>query len=437
MQRLYMAILNPVYDKFISQIDNKLRMAYVRFVFVGFWIYFILFFSKALKKHILFSHSQRELFAIVLLLAAAIFSMEGPLHPVKWKRRITIPLVLGGMGLIVTGLMHPIGDGYWTFGIMLLLVYPCFYFVWNNRKDYETLFDIVAGTHVNVGVFYFVYSAALFNDEMLPDGDRFQATISDPNLYGLVGMAMFCCAAYMIYRKNGNKRAVIYYAVAASMGMFEVILGQSRSAMAVCVGAAVTVVWYTIKLKNTCNGERYKKIIMMTLVVSLCLIGGSALLSISVVSSGTEQTGFLARFIPQGGLDSFTSGRVTLWHNYAEQLNMTGNNFDEVDWYELTVFGVKHAHNNFLEYGYRCGIPVAVLFTLLEFFAGLLSLKYLFSRRWTKDYYVFTVICMVMYTVMSLIDIATIPMERCAPFLFYIAVCVFIDGEEAPEELQG
>lgn len=109
---------------------------------------------------------------------------------------------------------------------------------------------------------------------------------------------------------------------------------------------------------------------------------------------------------------------------------MAGNDFSKTDWTEMTGDTVAHAHNNFLEYGYRCGIPVATMFILLELFAGLITLKYLFSRKWNRDCYLFAVIFMFMYAVMSMLDIATIPMERYAPFAFYIILTVLIDANE-------
>lgn len=108
--------------------DEKVRETYLKFIFYCFQIYFILYFSKAFKK-ILFSFSQRELFGALLFALAAVFSMKGPLHPVRWKKRIFIPAMLGAIGLIVTGFMHPIGSGYMMFGFELLFIIPCFYFV--------------------------------------------------------------------------------------------------------------------------------------------------------------------------------------------------------------------------------------------------------------------------------------------------------------------
>ena len=442
MQKVYISILNPIYDKAISGISEEKRDSYVRFLFLLLQFYFILFFSKAFKP-ILFTHGQRMIAADVIFVLIALFSMKGPLEIAKWKKRIFIPMIMSALGVIITGLMHPLGSGYLLFGASLLIVYPCFYLVWNNRKDYETLFDIVAETNIRVGNIYFLYTLLIFPEELLRlNGERFRATIGDPNLYSLVGMAMVCSAAYMFYRGRKNKMKIAYCTASAIVGLIVVLLGQSRSGMLVCIGAIFFV--YVFILKARINGKanavkQAAAMLFITIIFSAAISAGTlpgyAEESEEAAAESTEETAvddnFADRFSVEGkDLNTFTSGRVEIWKNYARHLNMTGNNFNEIDWTEMTNDTVKHAHNNFLEYGYRCGVPVALAFTILELFAGLMSLKYLFSRKWNRECYLFAVISMFMYAVMSLLDIATIPMERYAPFCFYIILSVMIDANE-------
>lgn len=435
LQRLYIAILNPVFSRYISKMDEKVRITYLKFIFYCFQIYYILFFSNEFKK-ILFSYSQRELFGSLLLLLAAAFSMKEPLHPVRWKKRIFIPVLLCAVGLIVTGLMHSIGSGYMMFGVELLLIFPCFYFVWNNRKDYETLFDIAATSNMEIGSLYFLYCVTIFREDMfITNGERFQGSIKDPNLYSLIGMAMVCSALYMMYRRRRNKQYIVFCVTTIIMGMAIIVLGQSRSALMTAVGATLIVLIFTVKNRKGLK----KELGMTTKAFAICM---ALLLCMSVVTKvvmaegeegpdASTDNGFIERFSPEGkDLNTFTSGRADIWANYAEKLNMTGNDFSKTDWAELTGNTVAHAHNNFLEYGYRCGIPVATMFVLLELFAGLITLKYLFSSKWNRDCFLYAIICMFMYTVMSMLDIATIPMERYAPFAFYILLTVLIDSNE-------
>ena len=129
------------------------------------------------------------------------------------------------------------------------------------------------------------------------------------------------------------------------------------------------------------------------------------------------------RFVPDGrDLDAYTAGRYSIWKGYAQFLNMTGNDFSKADWKALTGNKVKHAHNNFLEIAYRCGIPVACLHLLLELIAGIICIIYLFSKRFRDPAYLFSIVFMITYAIQSMFDIATIPFERPAPFYFYMAM---------------
>ena len=427
-----MSILNPVYMRWTSKMDPKIRETYLKFVFISFEIYFILFFSEAFR-HILETRSQREILGAILFSLATVFSINGPLQTVKWKKRIYVPMLLGSIGLLVTGVMHPIGSGYMCFGVSLLLIYPGFYFVWNNRKDYETLFDIVAKANAEIGTVFFIYSIVFYWKQIFQEGrGRFQGSISDPNLFSLVGMAMVCSSMYLIYRRRASNKLPLFYAASGAMGFVIIVFGQSRSALLVGLGAVVVTLIFTFKNSKKLERSSTKAMIIL---IAVLLCGNASLMAVCAESgqSATENPSesFIDRFSLEGqDLNSFTSGRVDIWINYAAKLNMTGNDFDETDWEEMTGDTVKHAHNNFLEYGYRCGIPVAAVFILLELFAGLLTLKYLFSRKWSRDCYLYAVLCLLMYAIMSLIDIATIPMERYAPYVFYLSLTLLIDADE-------
>lgn len=129
------------------------------------------------------------------------------------------------------------------------------------------------------------------------------------------------------------------------------------------------------------------------------------------------------RFSIEGqDINTFTAGRYEIWKNYAKHLNMIGNDFSKTDWGELTGKTVKHAHNNFLEIGYRCGIPVAVLHLLLELVSGYICIIWLFSPKHKDTSYFFSIVFLITYAIQSAFDIATLPFERPAPYFFYLAL---------------
>ena len=154
IQKIYINILAALYEKCIVKISKEARKAYVLCCFIGIFIFFILAFSGEFLGRILYTNTQRQIIIGGLLVVSSIFSIEGKLSPVKWNKLISVPLFLGAIGLIVTGLMHPIGNGYLNFGLMILTIYPVFYIVWNNRKDYVILFDQLSRAAILVNGLY-------------------------------------------------------------------------------------------------------------------------------------------------------------------------------------------------------------------------------------------------------------------------------------------
>lgn len=412
-------ILNPIYDKWISQIDQKSRELIVGFIFALLALYFPFCHSGCLN-YLIYTETQRQLFAAFLLSFAALFSIKAPLKKVVWNKWIMLPMWFGGFGIILTGLIHPIGSGYFVFGIMLLTVYPCLYFVWINRGDVDRLFDIISWVNILVGACYIAYSAAIFRVypwEVVVAG-RVRGTMYNSNLYSMIGMAVACCALYLLYRKwhvRWQRRICLFAFV---IGALVTILGQSRASILVLAGSIAAVFIFAAKC-----GRISRRFIRTAVAVFCILVLGIGLFAaLQGGSSGANgdgvQVSVIDRFLPEGDdVNAYSSGRVAIWSFYAQHLNLIGNDFDSID---RSALHVAHAHNNFLEYGFRCGVLVAGVFVLAELIAGVLSLQFLFSRRPKQDYMLFCVIMMLMYAIESMVDIATIPMERYAPFFFYL-----------------
>lgn len=427
MQAIIIKTLNPIYEKFITPIDQGVRDLVLRFVFVLFAAFFPLYHSSSFKT-IFYTESQRHFIAAVLLFVLILFSMKAPLEKKQWNMWIMAPLFCGGMGLIITGVLHPIGSGYLVFGLMLLTVYPALYLVWMNRGDYETLFDIVAFSFVAIGLCYAAYSVALLPvyDASIESG-RLKSTLMNSNLYSMVGMIVACCAMYMFARKKDESKKRMFYLLSTFVGFAMTLAGQSRASVLICIGGGIIVYLFT---KKKYDNKILKRFIVICCILLLC--GGGFVALLESGNTGDGMLPLLDRFLPDAdgrGINGYLSGRITLWENYAEYLNLSGNDFRQTDWEALTGGYVTHAHNSFLEYGYRCGVVVSGIFMFAELIAIIIALFYLFSRKVQRDYALFCIIFVFVYFVESVIDIATIPMERYAPFLFYIALCGMVEKQ--------
>ena len=422
MQALMISILNPIYEKWISRIDQKSRELIVGFIFVLLALYFPLCHSGCLQ-YLIYTETQRQIFAAIMIFGAALFSMQAPLERVCWNKWIMVPMWLGGLGLLFTRILHPIGSGYAAFGVMLLTVYPCLYFVWINRGDIERLFDIISWVNVLVGVCYIAYSTALLRvyPWKVVVAGRVRGTMNNANLYSMVGMMVACCALYLLYRVWEKKGKRGFLLAALVIGIIVMVAGQSRASVLVVAGAIIAVFIFAVKC-----GRLNKRVVRTTVAVCCILALGVALFA--ALQGGASDIGddgthisVVERFLPvQKDANNYTSGRIGLWKNYAKHLNLFGNDFTQVDWEELTNNTVGHAHNNFLEYGFRSGVLVSGVFLFAELTAMIIAAQYLFSKRRVRDYMLFCSLFALAYLLESLVDVATIPMERYAPFFFYL-----------------
>lgn len=446
LQKIYMVLLNPAY-KAVENISERARERMICALFAVVFLITFLYSGETLLwwgvPHI---NLKTNIVLTVALILTSVLSVKGELRPVVWRKAISVPLLLCGLGLVLTGILHPIGDGYLSFGFMLLFVYPLLYFVWTNRRDYSTLFMIISESFLGVSLLYFVYSTVMMLIRgSLKHGRRFSGMMRNANIYSMIGMVMFAISLYLLYeyffgrkrRRTANK--VIFCILAAVIGVTIMILGKSRACiLASGINLFVTLFFAARYARGSrrLNSERpnaaviknRKKILVM--VIAVALIFTLAVVSLHQTEGGERRrhVTWYSRFVPDDeDLNGYTTGRVNIWKSYGRYLNLTGNNFDETDWADLTNNKVGHAHNNFFEYGYRCGVPVALLFIILELMAGLISLRYLFYNERYRSDFLFVVMFMVIYALESMVDVATIPMERYAPLFFYFILCPMLD----------
>ena len=415
VQALMIKILNPIYDKWISQIDLKSRELIVGFIFVLLTAFFPLYHSSAFL-YILYTQTQQHLAAGLMLLVAAVLSMNGRLEKIRWNMPLMVPFWLMGAGIVVSRLLHPLPSGYFVFGLMLLAVYPVLYFVWINRGDWERFFDIVALAQVISGLCFAAYTYVVMPilEEPVVSG-RVQGTLSNSSKFSMLGMVLACCALYLLYRKWECKSARAFYSIAAAVGLVDLFLGMSRAAILGC-GLGILGLIVFVYHSHPLSRKWMRRILCVGCVL---LIVGILLLFVlqrsgdMPVGDGPTVTVF-DRFSLEGrDLNRYSSGRIEIWAGYYNGLSMTGNDYRDFDFY-------FRAHNNFLELGYHCGIPVGIVEMLVELVALIISCVYAFSRKKHRDYRAFCILFMGVFFVESLFDVAAVPMIGVAPFFFYL-----------------
>ena len=423
VQSSYVSLLNSVYSLCMKKLSKQTREFLIQVIFVVFALYFILFRMAGIYDILLFEQDICQFLGALLLMLVAFLSMDSEVRIVQWRNSLLLPMFLMGLIIIGVGLMHPIGGGYGFFGIMLISVYPCLYLAWNNRCDYEVLFDKIAIAFMSSGAIYFIYYLYLdYTNKELETVGRHTGGMANANFLSFLGIAVCCSALYLLYRcfqkiAQNNTISIIFSVTAMVMGFVLIIMGGSRSAILIFIACVATVIFIQAKNNIFADKEGNHSRLIILLVIGFLVAALCAAIAL-------KNTSFLARFdFRNGDAEQFSSGRIGIWRSYASQLNILGHDMSNVDWEVLTAgIATLHAHNTFLEFSYRCGIGVGILIIVFQLVAGILTLIIMFDKHRVKDYEVFTILFSIHYLVLSLLDIATIPMTNYAAFFFYICV---------------
>ena len=423
VQSSYVELMNCIYNRITRKIPVRAREIMIFIIFLILAFYFIAFRSKNLYQTLLNEQDICQFFGACLLMIVAILSMRGEITVVQWRTSLIVPYILFGLGLVAIGLMHPIGGGYGFFGLMLLSVYLCVYLVWNNRNDYETLFDMMALAFMIAGTIYFIWFvyADYKQIETVIESvslDRHEGGLYNANFLSFLGASICCSALYCFFRFLTNKRsafAIGYSLIAIIMGSVLILKGGSRSAVLILFINVLIIVFFL--LKRVVTVKRKSKTIKITLAIATLIV-----LSAVLIIGSKYNLLHTLRF-DFNGSGRFSSGRAVLWKNYAQHLTLLGHDMSTVDWNTLTGWmNTRHAHNNFLDYSYRSGIIVGICCVTLQLVAGIITLICMFKKKINRDYEVFVVIFTIQYLVLSLIDIATLPMTNYGAFFFYICI---------------
>ena len=457
LQDLYSLVLNPLF-RVTGKIDNRIRNVIISLCCVFLTGFFIAYYDTSTRETLYLQHGHNNFICSVVLVVLIIFSIKAPLKRVRWDNMLFWLFFSAGLGLVIISFIHPIGEGYRSFGFMMMFLFPCLYYVWNNRGDYNILYIRLAGATSAVGLaFYLKIMMLALSGELAVQGFRVKATFYNANLVSMVGMVMVCSAVYMFFVKRTSRRWFVFAALTFGAGWGIMRMGVSRVSMLVGFGSVFAGCVFWLKDRKTLvYAENWRiqfiRIGCIVIVTILFMFNGEILLNVNTAMQFRQNNEVSAeqgslndtedeettmelpeeatqhnvvsssdRFSTKGkNLNIYTAGRINIWKSYAAHLNLLGNDFDTIDFSVMTGTGVKHAHNNFLEYAFRCGIPVALIHILLELYAGIVCIGFLFNKRYSDPKYLFAVIFMVCYTLESLFDIATVPFERHAPFYFYM-----------------
>lgn len=448
IQKVFISLLNLGYV--VTSHLNKRAREWLVFILIFCTIFFInATRSPVLRDPYIYyffrSNFSQYMLCTALFILLTLFSVDRTLKEVEWRKGVFYIGFFLGLAMIIVSFIHPVGGGYRLFGFQMAFLFPAFYLVWNNRKDYDVLFSYVSYAMIIVGIIFFVITlVAALKGEMIIAGPRCSGIMSNANCFSLVGLEMYIGVLYLAVTKRITLPKLVFLSVSAGIGIGIMLLGQMRIAILAVLMCGIFTIFFKLRyFREPVNRQKilYALLAFALIIVSIKVtyalvdINNRALQTINLGEVVIDQdTDILDRFSggDEKGIEQYSSGRTWIWKNYAKHLNFLGNNYENFNKEEMTGPHFGYAHNVFLEMGYRFGVPIAIWYLLYMLICGIICLFYLFARSKTKEQYlIFPIIAAIVFVLESLLDCALLPFFQPEALIYYISIAIVIDRKSA------
>ena len=147
MQTIFLTVLKP-FVGLAQRMSDRLKNFLISASFFGIMV--IIYLEHTNITSLILQHLPLpsvvkyvffDLLGCVLMAVVAVCSIKGPLQ----RRRSNAMMTLLWAGMCIFFIVSAIYTSLdWAaISIIFTLVFPCVYFIWNNRRDYGTLFRLV------------------------------------------------------------------------------------------------------------------------------------------------------------------------------------------------------------------------------------------------------------------------------------------------------
>lgn len=417
-----------------------------------------------------------DLLGCLLMAVVAICSIKGPLQ----RKRCNALMTLLWTGMCVFFIVSAIVTSLdWAaISIIFSLVFPCVYFIWNNRGDYGTLFRLLTKGLVMFNLVFFVLSV-LFSPIT---GSQYRALFTNANSLGqylTCTIPLFMMNYTLAWHKWDQKpRAaapvrpdwrrpgtLVKYAVFVcrdhkelvpsllGLGTSVALIVFSRSRTALLAAAVSFVLWFVLHYIVAHWGEGFKaialralkQILPMILAAVICVPG-----TFWLVKGSTYAVYYYAavnNLLPEGyeyldprlsgaklddaleaamdrlntdgkNADQVTTHRTLIWEAFAKRAEPFGHERGKIYVHDYGIAAT--AHNCLIQILYDSGFFTVLFYFAINVASGFRALFYYLRRRKSDPYAIFPVLLMPGYLVTSLLA------SSYPPFAYSIALVYWL-----------
>ena len=443
MQRIYILVLSKIYN--MTRKINK-RLKYVLlgicvFCFVMNCILYTAWHTFGLTIGYAELLITNSLFLILII----VFSVDDMIKPVEWNKTIFIPWILCFILIIISGIHHDIPQAFLFSSFINLMIFPCLYFVWADRKDVEILYIIVCKATLLAFFIYFTYNLIL---SPLTEDTAYYGIAINPNSNGFIGLAGIISALYLICAE----RAKWHYILLSGMSMALIYVSLSRASVIAAVLVLLTFIicYYRSKIERKMSFLKTTLVIFSVIAVIFVSLGTYRCFLINITpeinsyvtsemilevyaedQGGEDGNVLLEKFNKGDDFNELTSGRYQIWKAYVEKLNLLGNERGEMGLYIDSLGRNASSHNNYIEIAYRSGIPAGLLYAFVAVYAAIYAFRFMFSKTRFDYKLSFIPMAVVAFGVLSNLERAMYPLEKVHIFMFFKALIpMFVYSKE-------
>lgn len=452
LQRIYMAILNPIYG-ITGRVSEKNRNI-ISFVAM-FLIYGALLVWYSINMFdIYISLTSRMLLAALLMAIFIIFINNGRCQIIRWNKLVSISWCVCGILILLMGFVARQNLGYWLIGPAMAFGFPCLYFVLGNVKDINKYFCLIGKAIVVASMIYFLLAifAEFISDNVWDATGRYNGTTSDANRIGEICVASFLSGIYIYISIYSSIFWKIASMIVMAFCVCDAILSISRSTM-MAVGCII-IYYIFLEIKTSIRNKNSKRMIANLICIALCVVIGFAFAEgmrslhkyvevEKAIQNTVEQSQMeleekvikenvnkeiqeakdSKRMSANGkDLNTFSSGRINIWKEYISKIRILGNSADGKTPITENLTNVA-AHNSVIEISYRSGAITGVMFLLVEIISGIYVLIVLF-RKENEEHEYMAAFSFIGYVIVSNLQVAYNPLTSIIFFVYAISISV-------------
>ena len=416
LQSVYMLILNFIFDKFTSKINEESRNKIILGTIIFYAAFIIVSGSSKITGARVGRLDAALVFTIVILMVI-VLSVNGKLIKKQCNTQFCSFYFLTGILMLISCILNETKLVHEIYALQWLLLFPMLYFVWNNREDYSVLYTLIAKGFSYTGIIYFVLLLIAFPKSAHEVSGAYIGTTTNPNILGLIGcsIAISSLYLYMVQKKH------ILPLVTLCAGLGLAVMGESRtSLLAICFSALICIIYstyYFIKKKYV-HKNLFVKIIVGLIVVLISIPIFNMAFDFMQIAFA-KSSNIFEKFRYAGDLNAFSTGRINLWQYCIENATFFGNDVGTTIPYNGTNYA--GAHNSIVEMIYRYGILAGITYTITMALMVIYGIKISINSDYKTG--VFLMCIIPAYFVVSMLEVVFLPYNVGVGMIMIFALC--------------